>query len=361
MQSKGFKMHAKDFLWELLQTASPSGFEAPGQRVWANFMRTFADEVSNDAYGNTWGTLHGVAKTPTVMLEAHADEIGFMIHHITSDGLLYVRRVGGSDHAIARGKRVVFTGDLGNVVGVIGNTAIHIRDRDDEKVPKIHDLWVDIGADSKEEAEARGLRIGQVGVYEDGPLELTPNRMIGRALDNRIGGYMIAEAMRRLKAAGKSFATVYALNAVQEEIGGNGAKMAAYRLHPSVALVVDVCHATDTPGINALEHGEVKLGAGPTLSHGGANHPLVVEKLMEVAKKNGIVLQHEAVSRYTGTDTDDIFVAKTGIPSALISLPMRYMHSTIEMIDTRDVENIIQLMVGFVQTVQQEEQFVIKI
>ncbi|MBL7979090.1 MAG: M42 family metallopeptidase [Bacteroidetes Order II. Incertae sedis bacterium] len=354
-------MHAKEFLWELLQTASPSGFEAPGQRVWAKYTRTFADQVENDAYGNTWAIIKGTSSQPTVMLEAHADEIGFMIHHITSDGLLYVRRVGGTDHAIARGKRVVFAGDLGEVVGVVGNTAIHIRDREGEKVPKIHDLWVDIGADTKDEAEARGLRIGQVGVYVDGPLELTPNRIIGRALDNRIGGYIIAEATRRLQLDKKPTATVYALNAVQEEIGGNGAKMAAYRLYPTVALIVDVCHATDTPGINSLEHGEVKLGAGPTLSHGGANHPLVVGRLMEVAQAEGISLQHEAISRYTGTDTDDIFVAQSGIPSALISLPMRYMHSTIEMIDTRDVENIIRLMVGFVQSVKPEDRFVIKI
>lgn len=348
---------AKAFLWQLLDTASPSGFEMDGQNCWAAYVRPFADDVSCDAYGNTWATQRGQNPEITVMLEAHADEIGFMIHHISKDGMIYVRRVGGTDHAIARGKRVVFNGDIGPVMGVIGNIAIHIRAKD-EKVPQIHELWVDIGAENAEEVAAQGLRIGQVGVYEDGVAALTTSRLIGRALDNRIGGFIIAETLKRLSAIkDKIVPTVHAANCVQEEIGGNGARMLAYRLHPSVALVVDVCHATDTPNVSPLEHGDVRLGKGPTLTHGAANHPKVVKRLMEVAALKGIALQHEAISRATGTDTDDIFIARTGVPSALISLPMRYMHSTIEMIDLRDVEAIIELMVGFVTSIEGDTTF----
>lgn len=350
-------IEAKSFLTALLKTPSPSGFEWEGQKVWAGYVRSFADQTERDAYGNTWATLNGAPNAPTVMLEAHADEIGFMIHHIASDGMVYVRRVGGTDHAIARGKRVVFMGDQGEVRGVIGNTAIHIRDRENDKVPEMHELWVDIGADSADGVKQRGLRVGHVGVYPDEPEYLTENRLIGRAVDNRIGGFIIAEALRMLHENAQALATTYAVNAVQEEIGGNGARMIAYRLHPTVALVVDVCHATDSPGISSQKHGDVKLGGGPTLTHGAANHPLVVKRLMEVAERLEIPLQHEAVSRSTGTDTDDIFTAKSGVPSALISLPMRYMHSTIEMVDMEDVQRIIQLMVGFVESLKMGDDF----
>lgn len=327
-----------------------------GQRKWAKFAKKYADSVENDVYGTTWATAKGAKKdAPTVMIEAHADEIGFMISYISSEGLLTAVRVGGTDHAIARGKRVVFNGDKGDVLGVVGNTAIHIRGED--KVPEWEDLFIDIGATSKEEVLARGLRVGHVGVYDESPLELTEKRLIGRAIDNRIGGYIITQVLKRLKDGKKHIANVCAVNAVQEEIGGNGAKMAAYRLHPDVALVIDVTHATDTPGVSATKHGEVKLGGGVSISHGTANHPLVVQRLMEIAEKESIPIQHEASSRWTGTDADDIFTAKTGVPTALISLPMRYMHSPVEMIDTDDLENVIRLMTAFVQSVKAKDYF----
>ncbi|MDX1438473.1 MAG: M42 family metallopeptidase [Rubricoccaceae bacterium] len=347
------------FLFELLNTPSPTGFETPGQRIWARFVKQHADSVESDAYGNVWATLEGTdSKAPTIMLEAHADEIGFMVKYINDDGFLRIDRIGGSDHAIARGKRVVLYGDKGSVNGVIGNTAIHLRPRNgDEKAPKLEELFIDIGASSKDEVAERGIRVGHPAVYTESVEELTKKRLIGRALDNRLGGFVVSQVMKRLAKGERPKATVHAVNAVQEEIGGNGARMVAYRLDPDVALVLDVTHATDSPGIDKAKFGEVKLGEGPSITHGTVNHPLMVERLMDVAKKKGIPIQHESSSRFSGTDTDVIFYSKTGVPSALTSIPMRYMHSTIETVDLNDVESVIKLMTGFVRSLSAKDSF----
>ncbi len=349
----------REFLFELLNTPSPTGFEAPGQRVWAGYVKSHADSVQSDAYGNVWATLEGAdAEAPSIMLEAHADEIGFMVKYITTDGFLHVDRIGGSDHAIARGKRVVLLGDDRPVKGVVGNTAIHLRPREgDEKAPKLEELFIDIGANTKEEVAARGLRVGHPAVYAESVEELTEKRLIGRALDNRLGGFVIAQVMKKLAKGKRPASTVHAVNAVQEEIGGNGARMVAYRLEPDLALVLDVTHATDSPGIEKSKFGEVKLGGGPSITHGSVNHPKMVERLMDVAKTAKIPLQHESSSRFSGTDTDVIFLSKSGIPSALTSIPMRYMHSTIETVDLDDVEHMIKLMTGFVRSVTSKDSF----
>lgn len=349
----------KTFLLDLLNTPSPSGFEAEGQRKWAAYVRAYADRVESDAYGNTWAWMDGTIQDTgsRLMLEAHADEIGFMVNFISDEGFLHITRVGGSDPAIARGRNVTILGDEGIVEGVIGNTAIHIREAEDKKIPDWHELFVDIGATNKNEVAARGVRVGHPMVYTESAKQVG-NRLVGRALDNRIGGYIIARVMAALKAADpKPEASVVALNAVQEEIGGNGARMATYRLQPTVAVVLDVTHATDSPGIKKEKHGDVKLGGGPAMTHGTANHPAVIKRLMEIAAREGIPLQHEASSRFTGTDTDDIFVSRSGVPSALISLPMRYMHSTVEMVDLGDVDAVIRLLTGFARSVGASEVF----
>lgn len=347
------------FLFDLLNTPSPTGFESPGQRVWGSYAKDHADAVQSDAYGNVWSTLEGSdPKAPTIMLEAHADEIGFMVKYITDEGFIRVDRIGGSDHAIARGKRVILLGDKGHVKGVIGNTAIHLRPKDDEdKPPKLEELFIDIGASSKKEVVERGIRVGHPAVYTESVEELTAKRLIGRALDNRLGGFVIAQVMKSLAKGKRPAATVHAVNAVQEEIGGNGARMMAYRLEPDLALVLDVTHATDSPGIEKAKYGEVTLGGGPSISHGTVNHPKLVERLMDVAGKASIPIQHESSSRFSGTDTDVIFFSKTGIPSALTSIPMRYMHSTIETVDLGDVDWMIQLMTGFVRSVSAKDSF----
>ena len=350
---------SKLVLLDILNTPSPTGFELQGQRKWAAYAGKFADRVENDAYGNAWATLQGGDKKGlTIMLEAHADEIGYMVKHITKDGFIFVDRVGGSDVATARGRRVDVLGDKGTVRGVIGNVAIHIRDKEDEKVPKPHEIWIDIGAKDAKEVAKAGIRVGHPAVYSDAVEEFGANKLVGRALDNRIGGFIIAEVMARLSARKTRVpSTVIAVNAVQEEIGGNGAMMVTYRLNPSVAICLDVTHATDTPAVDEKKHGTVKLGGGPSVTHGGANHLNVVKRLMNVAAKEKITLQHESSSRYTGTDTDKIFHQREGIPSALISLPLRYMHSVVEMCDLADVEQVIDVLTAFVESVKPGDEF----
>ena len=349
----------REFLFKLLQTPSPTGFEMPGQRVWADYLRPIASDLACDAYGSTWATLEGKSKR-SVMLAAHADEIGFMIKTIQQDGFIRIDRIGGSDTATARGRRIIFQGDKGPVLGIIGNTAIHLR-RDhpgDEKAPQIHELWVDVGASNAKEVTAMGLRVGHPGVYEDGPTELAHKRLVGRAIDNRIGGYIVAQVLKRIaKSRKKPGFSLICANMVQEEIGGNGAMMATYRLNPDVCVCLDVTHATDTPGIDNSKFGTVKLGGGPTISHGTANHPLVVNRLIDVAKKGKIPVQHEASSRFTGTDTDKIFHMREGVPSALVSLPLRCMHSVVETAHLDDIARTIDLLTGFVLSLEASDRF----
>jgi len=353
---------SKAFLLDLLSTPSPTGFEARGQRKWAAYARQFADRVESDAYGSAWATLEGGTNGRRLMFEAHADEIGYMVKFISKDGFIFVDRVGGSDVATARGRRVDIFGDSGTVRGVIGNIAIHIRDRDNEKVPKVHELAIDIGASSAKEVAKAGIRVGHPAVYADGVEELGADKLCGRALDNRIGGFIIAEVIARLsKRKTRLPSTVYAVNAVQEEIGGHGARMIAHRLMPDVAVVLDVTHATDTPNVDEKKHGAIKLGSGPSLTHGSANHVEVVKRLIEVAEKAKIPLQHEASSRSTGTDTDVIFHQQSGIPSALVSLPLRYMHSVVEMAHLQDVEHTIQLLTAFAESVKSKDVFRVKL
>ena len=353
---------AKEFLFTLLNTPSPAGFESEGQRAWMKYVGSYADSIENDAYGNVWATLTGDGSSARIMLEAHADEIGFMIQNITEEGFLFVTRIGGSDRAIARGKRLTILGDKGPVLAVIGNTAIHIREKESDKIPEIHELHLDVGANSKEEVEERGIRVGHPAIYADTAEELVHGRIIGRAIDNRIGGFILSQVLANLaNEAPRPAATLFAVNAVQEEIGGSGMKMISYRLEPSVAVVLDVTHATDSPGIDRNKHGSIKLGNGPTVTHGTANHPEVVKRLITLAKELDLPLQHEASSRFTGTDTDHVYPMRGGVPSALLSVPLRYMHSTVEMVDLRDVERCVLLLTQFVRSIASEEEFIVKL
>lgn len=356
---------AKTFLFDLLNTPSPTGFELPGQRKWAAYARHFADRVENDAYGTAWATIDGRGERPRrIMLEAHADEIGFIVKYITKEGYLHVDRIGGSDVATARGRRILILGSKGGVRGIIGNTAIHLR-RDhlsDEKAPKIHEIYVDVGASNAEEVIALGIRVGQPAVYADTVEEFGKDRIVGRALDNRVGGFILTQVLAQLSQRRDSLrSTVIAVNAVQEEIGGHGAKMATHRLQPDLAVVLDVTHATDTPGIEHAIHGEVKLGGGPSITHGTCNHPRVIDRLLEVAARREIPIQHESSSRYSGTDTDVIFSVREGIPAALVSLPLRYMHSVVEVAHLRDVEKVIDLLTGFVESITESDDFSVRL
>ncbi|MFP4228021.1 MAG: M42 family metallopeptidase [Salinivenus sp.] len=352
---------AKSFFFDLLDTPSPTGFETPGQRVWADYVRPHADALETDAYGTAWATLDGHSDgAPSLMLDAHVDEIGFMVRHITDEGFIYVTRIGGSDRAIARGLRVRILGDDGPVTGVVGNTAIHIRDTTNENVPKVHELFVDIGAEDKDGVHDRGIRVGHPMVFDVSPTELTEGRITARAIDNRLGGFIIAQVIERLSDEPPAW-TVQAANSVQEEIGGHGAKMISHRLQPSLAVAFDVTHATDSPGISSTEHGKVKMGGGPAVTHGTSTHPQVVQRLLQVAEEADIPVQHEPSSRRTGTDTDSIYTTRSGVPSGLVSVPIRYMHSTVEVVDTDDIEQCIRLLTAFARSLTPDEEFAISL
>lgn len=350
---------SSQFLENLLITPSPTGYEAEGQKVWLEYISQFADKVESDAYGSGMGRIETSADVMTVMLEAHADEIGMVVQHITDEGFIYLNKLGGSDSTIARAKRVFIHGKKGKVSGVTGNTAIHLQDKKNGggKEPSWKDIYVDIGTTNKEEV-LEAVQIGDPVTYAEDLEYLNDNIITARALDNRIGGFAIAQAMKYVKERKKDLAVnVIALNSVQEEVGGFGARMMSYRHMPDAAIVTDVTHATDTPGIDQREHGQVKLGNGPTVQHGGANHPALVTLIEETAGKREIEIQHEATSVRTGTDTDSIFYQRTGIPSALVSVPIRYMHSPVETASLQDLEELIELMAESILAMKPDQTF----
>lgn len=345
------------FLEKLLSTPSPTGYEEAGQQVWINELKPFADDFVTDPYGSAAARLTVNPDKPTIILEAHCDEIGMMINHITEKGFLHVTRLGGSDATIARAKRVHIHTKNGIVLGVVGNTAIHLKDSSSNKQPKWKDLFIDIGVSSKEEA-LKLVNVGNPVTYADDLEYLNDDIIVGRAIDNRIGGFIVAEAFKQLSEVRDDLnINVAAVNSVQEEIGGFGARMMTQRLKPDFALVTDVTHATDSPGINHAEHGLVKLGQGAAITHGAANHPKFVQFIESVADKKDIAIQHEATSVRTGTDTDSIYHQNGGVVSALISIPQRYMHSPSEMVSLKDVQSVIDLMTNTVLAMENDQSF----
>jgi putative aminopeptidase FrvX len=356
-------MRAKslDFLKTLVNTPSPVGHEVRGQRVWMDYAKQFAEETFSDAYGNCVAVLNK-GGAPRLMIAGHADEIAMAVNYITEEGYIYVRKMGGVDAAITKAQRVIIHTQKGPLPGVVGNVAPHLmRDEKESKQPKIHDLFIDVGAANRKEAE-KMTRIGDPITLADQFDLLQGNLAVARAFDNRIGTFAVAEALRLLhESKTRLRAEVCAVSNVQEEVGLLGARQIAYSLKPDIALVVDVTHATDYPGVNKPQHGDVKLGRGPTITHGGCNHPEVVARVEVVAKAKAIPLQHEAMSNTSGTDTDAIFWTRGGIASALISLPNRYMHSPVEVISLSDLELIPQLLAGFAQSLKHKEQFKVRI
>src|SRR5215471_17967032 len=302
-----------NFLRILVNTPSPVGHEVRGQRVWLEYVKQFAEETFSDAYGNCVAVLNK-GGSPRLMLAGHADEIAMAVNYITDDGFIYVRRMGGIDAAITKAQRVVIHTRNGPVKGVVGNVAPHLMKEDKEsKPPKISDLFIDIGVGSRKEAE-KLVRVGDPITLADEFDTLRGGLAVGRAFDNRIGTFSVAETLRLLRERKvKLQAEVCAVSNVQEEVGLLGARQIAYALKPDVALVVDVTHATDYPTVSKAQHGDVKVGKGPTITHGGCNHPDVVVRLEAVAASRKIPLQHEAMSSTSGTDTDAIFWTRGGI------------------------------------------------
>jgi putative aminopeptidase FrvX len=349
------------FLRSLINTPSPVGHEARGQRVWLDYVKEFADETYSDHYGNCVAVLNK-GGSPRVMLAGHADEIALAVSYIDDDGFIYVRRLGGVDPVVSKAQRVQVHTESGPVLGVIGNVAPHLTKGDGEKkYPRIDELFVDIGARSRKEAQ-KLVRIGNPITLVDQFEMLRDDLAIARAFDNRIGTFAVAETLRLLTEEGKGLkAEICAVSNIMEEIGLLGARQIAYSLKPDVAIVVDVTHATDYPTVSKQLHGDIRIGGGPALTHGGANHSEVVRRLEKVAADLEITLQHEAQSATSGTDTDVIFWTRGGIPSALISLPNRYMHSPVELVSLKDLKQIPELMAGFSRSLKKGEEFKVRI
>lgn len=335
---------SKKFLFDYLNNASPTGFEYTGQQIWLDYIKPYINEHIVDVYGSVAGVIN--PKAPyKVVIEAHADEISWFVNYITEEGYIYVKRNGGSDHQIAPSMRVNIQTAKGVVKGVFGWPAIHVRDSSKEETPTLKNIFIDIGAESKKEVEAMGVHVGCVITFEDELIELHKNYLVGRALDNRMGGFMIAEVARRLSEKKKKLPfCLYVVNAVQEEIGLRGAEMISRRLKPDLAICTDVTHDTQSPMYNKKESGNLKCGLGPTLCYGPAVQNNVLKMIIDVAQKRKIPFQRQAVSRSTGTDTDSFAYSAEGVASALISLPLKYMHTTVETVHKEDVENVINLI-----------------
>ena len=349
------------FLKELLAAPSPSGHESPGQRIWCQYARKYADEVRTDSYGNAVAVLNP-AGDPKIMLDGHADELGLMIKHIDEKGFVYFQRIGGVDPALVRTKRVNIHTARGVVRGVIGATAIHLRPRNkDPKPPKMHECFIDIGARDGKDAKKK-VAVGDAITFAETFETLDGNIMVARALDDRIGTWAAIEALRLARISrAKLNCAVYASSSGQEEVGGAGAAMSVFNIKPDAAIELEVTHATDTPGIDAKQHGEVKMGQGPTIAVGREHHPVLVKRLRRIAAKKKIKLQIEAFSLTGGTNAMTIHRAEGGIPSALISVPTRYMHTTVEMIDLRDLDAAAKLVAAFCLDVKKAQRFKVKV
>ena len=332
------------FFKEYINNPSPTGFEWEGQRLWLDYLKPYIDEHYVDNYGTAVGVINPKAEYK-VVIEAHADEISWFVNYITKDGLIYVIRNGGSDHQIAPSKRVNIHTDKGIVKAVFGWPAIHTRNGEKEEAPSLKNIFLDCGCTTQEEVETLGIHVGCVITYEDEFMVLNDRYYVGRALDNRAGGFMIAEVARLLKENKKKLPFgLYIVNSVQEEIGLRGAEMIANRIKPNVAIVTDVTHDTQTPMISKITQGDLACGKGPVVSYAPAVQTNLNKLLIQTAEKNKIPFQRQASSRSTGTDTDAFAYSNDGVVSALISLPLRYMHTTVEMIHKEDVDNVIRLI-----------------
>ncbi|MBC6607230.1 M42 family metallopeptidase [Hymenobacter sp. BT188] len=333
-----------DFLQKYLNNPSPTGFEKEGQKLWLNYIRPYIDEYFVDTYGTVVGVINPGAKYK-VVIEAHADEISYFVNYITKEGYIYVRRNGGSDALVAPSKRVNIHTDKGIVKAIFGWPAIHVRKVEQDKAPTIETIFLDCGATSRDEVERMGIHVGSVVTFEDEFMVMNKQYYVGRALDNRIGGFMIAEVARLLKENNQKLPFgLYVVNAVQEEIGLRGAEMIAHRIQPDVAIITDVIHDTQAPMYEKKTSGDLHCGKGPVVTYGPAVQNNLRELIIETAKTADIPFQRASATRATGTDTDAFAYSNAGVAAALISLPLKYMHTTVETVHQDDVENVIRLI-----------------
>ncbi|MGZ4278559.1 MAG: M42 family metallopeptidase [Solirubrobacteraceae bacterium] len=349
-------MPIPDTLRDLLCAHGPSGYETAPAKVFADAARSFA-EVSTDVMGSTWARVKGTGDGPSLAVMGHIDEIGLIVTHIDDDGFLRFTGVGGWDPQILVGQRVAIATRGGTVPGVVGKKPIHLlKDEERKKVARIDQLHVDIGARDRDEA-ARMVRVGDVGVLEGEPVELPNGRLVSRALDNRLGCFVALEAARLVAEAGGAAGDVIAVAAVQEETAFGGSTTSAYSLRPDVAIVVDVTHATDAPGIEKHELGAHPFGSGPVIERGSNLNPRVSDLLLDAAEAEGIPFTMQASARYTGTDADAVHVSRGGVPTGCVGLPLRYMHSPVEMVQLDDVQQAAQLVAAFARRLGAETSF----
>jgi endoglucanase len=344
------------FLKNLLDTPAPSGFEAAAAKLWRDEAETFADTVGGDVSGNSVAILN-TEGSPRVMLAGHIDEIGVMITHVDDDGFLYFEAIGGWDPQVLVGQRIRLLTNQGHVVGVVGKKPIHLMKGDEkDKVSKIEDLWIDVGAKDRSAATKRGVRVGDPGVIDAKLIELGDDLITSRSIDNRIGAFIVLEALRLLSKK-KSNAMVAAVATTQEEIGyaGGGARTSAYTVQPDIAIVVDVTFASDAPCIEKKVVGEHKLGSGPVITRGSATNPRLAERLADVAKKQKIPFTLIAAPRFTATDADAIYLSRHGVATAVLSVPNRYMHSPNEIVSLKDLESTARLIAAFCQSLRKSD------
>lgn len=348
------------FLERYLNNTSPTGYESNGQKLWMDYLRPYVDTFFTDTYGTAVGVINPDAKYK-VVIEGHADEISWYVNYITDDGFIYVIRNGGSDQMIAPSKRVDIHTKKGIVKGVFGWPAIHTRNRavgKPEETPKIENIFIDCGCSTKAEVEALGVHVGCVITYPDEFIILNDNKFVCRAIDNRMGGFMIAEVARLLKENGKTLDFgLYVVNSVQEEVGLRGAEMITQTIKPNVAIVTDVCHDSNTPMIDKKIEGDLKIGHGPVVGYAPAIQNNLRELITDTAEAMEIPFQRNALSRVTGTDTDAFAYSNGGVASALISLPLRYMHTTVEMVHRDDVEHTIKLIYETLLRIENNETY----
>lgn len=350
-------MEAEKFLYKYLNNTSPTGFETSGQKIWLDYIKDFVDTSYTDVYGTAVAVINPEAKYK-VVIEAHADEIAWFVNYVSKEGYIYVVRNGGSDHQIAPSKRVNIHTENGIVKGFFGWPAIHVRDKAKEQGPKLDNIFIDVGAASDKEVEEMGIYPGTVITFDDDLMELNNRFYSGRALDNRMGGYMIAQVARKLKEENVKLPFgLYIVNAVQEEIGLRGAQMIANRIQPDVAIITDVCHDTQSPMYDKKLEGDYSCGKGPVLTIGPAVQNNLIKMIMETAKNKEIPFQRAAASRSTGTDTDAFAYSGNGVASALISLPLKYMHTTVETVHKDDVQSVIKLMFEFLVQLENNHDF----
>jgi endoglucanase len=353
-----FDSDAREFLWKLLQTPGPSGFEAAAARLWRSRASSYGAEVATDVTGNSTASFNPCG-SPTILFVGHLDEIGVIVHHIDDDGYLYLSPIGGWDPQVLVAQRIRFLAGDREVVGVMGRVPIHLIERDQrDKSAKLSELWADIGATSRADAE-RLVAVGDPGVIETPVLELANDRIASRSVDNRVGAFVVLEAARRY-AGRAGDARLVALAATQEEIGhlGGGAIVGATRLAPAVAIVVDVTFATDHPRVEKKELGEHRIGGGPVLGRGGILSPRLFSIMEEVATKHGVPYSVQANAGATGTDADAIARAGAGVATGLVSIPNRYMHSPNELVSLSDLEHAITLLAETVRAITRETDFI---